>query len=62
MLTTDKRLQAEFELVEALLFFATFSDGSLGERVLALPPRAFAQAAYYMDLIGWLRPGGPEGP
>ena len=61
MLTTDKRLQAEFELVEALLFFASFSDGSLGERVLCLPPRAFAKAAYYMDLLGWLRPGAPDG-
>ena len=44
-------------MLEALLFFASFNDGSLGERILALPPRSFAQAAEYMDLLGWLRPG-----
>ena len=38
----------------ALLFFASFSDGNLNERVLALPPRAFVQAAYLMDALGWL--------
>lgn len=36
---------AEFQLVEAVLFFASFNDGSLGDRILALPPRAFARAA-----------------
>lgn len=60
MLTAEERLQTEFQVVEVILFFASFSDGSLGERVLALPPRAFAKAAEYMDAIGWLRPGPSE--
>lgn len=59
MLTPAQQLEAEFQVVEAILFFASFSDGSLGERILSLPPRAFARAADYMDAIGWLRPG-PE--
>jgi hypothetical protein len=46
--------------VEALLFFASFNDGSLGERILALPPPAFARAAEYMDSLGWLQLGRPE--
>ena len=60
MLKAEQRLEEEFQVVEAILFFASFSDGSLGERILALPPRAFAKAAYYMDTIGWLKPGGPD--
>jgi hypothetical protein len=60
-LTAEQRLQAEWQLLEALLFFCSFSDGSQGDRVLALPPRAFAQAAYYLDLLGWLTPGPPDG-
>jgi hypothetical protein len=61
MLTTEERLQAEWQVLEALLFYASFSDGSLGERILALPPRAFARAGNYMNLLGWLRPGPPDG-
>ena len=61
MLTAEERLEAEFQVVEAILLFASFSDGSLDERILALPPGAFAKAAVYMDAIGWLRPGPPEG-
>ncbi len=45
---------AQWELLEALLFWASFSDGSLDERVLCLPPRAFAQAVELMDLLGWI--------
>jgi hypothetical protein len=61
MLEEDERSRAQWQVLEALLFFASFSDGSLGERILALPPRAFARAADYMDAIGWLRPGPHDG-
>lgn len=54
-------MQTEFQVVDVILFLASFSDGSLGERILALPPRAFARAADYMDLLAWLRPGTPKG-
>lgn len=57
MLTRAELLEAEFQVVEAILFFASLNDGSLGERILSLPPESFAHAAYYMDTIGWLRPG-----
>ena len=61
MATSTRVQEAEFQLLEAVLFFASFNDGSLGERILALPPRAFAQAAEYMAVLGWLRPGRPDG-
>jgi hypothetical protein len=41
-------------VLEALFFFCSYFDGSLGERVLALPPRAFAQAVYLMAALGWV--------
>lgn len=62
MLTAEERLDVEWQLLEAVLFWASFSEGSLGERILALPPSAFARAADYMDAIGWLRPGPSERP
>jgi hypothetical protein len=61
LMPTKAELQeAEFQIVEAILFFASFNDGSLGERILALPPRAFAQAADYMAIVGWLDTGPPD--
>jgi len=53
-MTPTEKLRIEWELLEALLSWASFSDGSLDERVLALPPMAFAQAVYLMDALGWL--------
>lgn len=54
MLTAAERLHYEWQILEALLFWASFSDGGLAERVLALPPRAFAQAVGLMDALGWI--------
>lgn len=54
MLTEAEKLHYEWELLEALLFWTSFSDGSLDERVLSLPRRAFAQAVALMDALGWV--------
>lgn len=55
MLTEAERLHYEWEVLEALLFWTSFSDGSLDERVLALPPRAFARAVELMRALGWVK-------
>lgn len=54
MATREQLLEAEFQVVEAILFLASFSEGSLDERILALPPRAFAQAAELMRALCWI--------
>lgn len=54
MLSAAERLRLEWQLLEALLFWASFADGSLDERVLALPPRAFARAVELMSALGWV--------
>jgi hypothetical protein len=49
-----------FDALERLLTLVQFSDGSLDERVLALPRRAFARAASCMYELGWITPTTKE--
>jgi hypothetical protein len=46
--------ERDFAALERLLALAQFEDGDLDDRLLALPPRAFASAASALYELGWV--------
>ena len=41
-------------MLERLLVYGQFEDGSLDARLVALPDRAFARAAHDLYELGWV--------
>jgi hypothetical protein len=46
--------QDEFAALERLLTYCQFEDGDIDDRILALPPRAFARVVLDLYELGWI--------
>jgi hypothetical protein len=44
----------EFAALERLLAHCQFEDGDVDDRILALPPKAFARAVRDLYELGWI--------
>jgi hypothetical protein len=55
VLEVEAELRAtEFAALERLLVLAQFTEGALDNRLLELPPLAFARAAADLYVLGWV--------
>ena len=54
LIVEEEFRREQFATLERLLAYCQFDDGTLDERILALPDHAFARAALDLYELGWV--------